>query len=338
MTCGLRQKTSKPAHHIDQISLGPLMKLISGNSNLTLSKAIAKKLAMDLSSAEIRRFADSEVFVEIQENVRGEDVFVVQSTSSPANDHLMELLIIIDALSRASATRITAVMPYFGYARQDRKAGPRTPISAKLVANLITTAGADRVLTLDLHAGQIQGFFDIPTDNLYAVKNIKEHILANFRGDKDAICVVSPDVGGVVRARALANRLGNVPLAIVDKRRPRAGVSEVMNIIGDIKDQHCILFDDIVDSGGTLCNAAEKLMERGAKSVSAYVTHGVLSGDAVVKINATEALSRLVVTDSIEATEAVKNSPKVEQLPVDTLLAEAIRRIANEESVSSLFD
>ncbi|NHK27747.1 ribose-phosphate pyrophosphokinase [Parvularcula flava] len=314
------------------------MKILSGNGNLTLAKDIAKVLHVNLTEAEIKTFADGEVFVEIHENVRGEDVFVIQSTSKPANDNLMELLITIDALSRASASRVTAVLPYFGYARQDRKAGPRTPISAKLVANLITTAGADRVLTVDLHAGQIQGFFDIPTDNLYAVKEMENHIRANYPVDSDRVCVVSPDVGGVVRARSLAKRLGNVPLAIVDKRRQRAGVSEVMHIIGEVKGMHCILFDDIVDSGGTLVNAAEKLMEEGASSVAAYVTHGVLSGEAVSRIENAKGLERLVVSDSIEATEAVRNSKKVEQVSINKLLGEAIRRIANEESVSSLFD
>jgi len=314
------------------------MKILSGNGNLTLAKDIAKVLHVNLTEAEIKTFADGEVFVEIHENVRGEDVFVIQSTSKPANDNLMELLITIDALSRASASRVTAVLPYFGYARQDRKAGPRTPISAKLVANLITTAGADRVLTVDLHAGQIQGFFDIPTDNLYAVKEMENHIRANYPVDSDKVCVVSPDVGGVVRARSLAKRLGNVPLAIVDKRRQRAGVSEVMHIIGEVKGMHCILFDDIVDSGGTLVNAAEKLMEEGASSVAAYVTHGVLSGEAVSRIENAKGLERLVVSDSIEATDAVRNSKKVEQVSINKLLGEAIRRIANEESVSSLFD
>ncbi|GGD04311.1 ribose-phosphate pyrophosphokinase [Aquisalinus flavus] len=314
------------------------MKILSGNGNLTLAKDIAKVLHVNLTEAEIKTFADGEVFVEIHENVRGEDVFVIQSTSKPANDNLMELLIIIDALSRASASRVTAVLPYFGYARQDRKAGPRTPISAKLVANLITTAGADRVLTVDLHAGQIQGFFDIPTDNLYAVKEMENHIRANYPVDSDRVCVVSPDVGGVVRARSLAKRLGNVPLAIVDKRRQRAGVSEVMHIIGEVKDMHCILFDDIVDSGGTLVNAAEKLMEEGARSVAAYVAHGVLSGKAVSRVENSKGLERLVVSDSIEATEAVRNCAKIEQVSINKLLGEAIRRIANEESVSSLFD
>ncbi|MEL6365094.1 MAG: ribose-phosphate pyrophosphokinase [Pseudomonadota bacterium] len=313
------------------------MKIIAGNSNRTLAAAIAQRLGVRLVEAEVKSFKDGEVFVEIRENVRGEDVFVVQSTSKPANDNLMELLIMIDALSRASASRITAVIPYFGYARQDRKAGPRTPISAKLVANLITTAGADRVLTVDLHAGQIQGFFDIPTDNLYAVKDIERAIRDLHAAEADELMVVSPDVGGVVRARALAKRLGDTDLAIVDKRRERAGVSEVMNVIGDVDGRKCVLFDDIVDSGGTLVNAAEELLKRGAKEVSAYVTHGVLSGDAVARIESS-ALARLVTTDSIEATDAVKAAKKVVHLSIATLLSEAIRRIAHEESVSILFD
>lgn len=314
------------------------MKLISGNSNKPLSEEIGKRLATSLSAADIRTFKDSEVFVEIQENVRGEDVFVIQSTAQPANDNLMELLIIMDALTRASASRITAVIPYFGYARQDRKAGPRTPISAKLVANLITTAGADRVLTVDLHAGQIQGFFDIPTDNLFAVKTFEKRIRDIYRGEVGGITIVSPDVGGVVRARSLAKRLDDRPLAIVDKRREHAGVSEVMNIIGDVKDRHCLLFDDIVDSGGTLCNAADALMQKGAKSVAACVTHGVLSNGAVDRINGAAALKRLIVTNSIRTTPAVESCKKIETLSIADLLAEAIRRIANEESVSSLFD
>jgi len=314
------------------------MKLISGNSNRSLSEAIAKRLSTPLAEADIRTFKDGEVFVEIKENVRGEDVFVIQSTSNPANDNLMELLITIDALARASASRITAVIPYFGYARQDRKAGPRTPISAKLVANLITTAGVDRVLTVDLHAGQIQGFFDIPTDNLFAVKEFEERIRATHNGSIDAVTVVSPDVGGVVRARALSKRLDNRPLAIVDKRREHAGVSEVMNIIGDVKGRHCILFDDIVDSGGTLVNAAAALMDKGAKSVEAYVTHGVLSGDAAARIGGAAALKRLVCSDSIAASPSIAACAKIERVSISTLLAEAIRRISNEESVSSLFD
>jgi len=310
------------------------MKLIACNSNRPLAEAIAAYLGVPLTQASVRRFADMEIFVEILENVRGEDVFVVQSTSYPANDNLMELLVMLDALKRGSARRITAVIPYFGYARQDRKTGPRTPISAKLVANLITAAGAHRVLTVDLHAGQIQGFFDIPTDNLVAapvfVKDIKDRY-----GDKD-ITVVSPDVGGVVRARSLAKRL-DADLAIIDKRRERAGVSEVMNIIGDVGDRHCILLDDIVDSAGTLCNAAVALKERNASSVAAFVTHGVLSGGAVSRVAASP-LEQLVTTDSIQATEAVRVSRNLRQLSIAPLLAEAIRRVSEERSVSSLFN
>ncbi|MEM9899324.1 MAG: ribose-phosphate pyrophosphokinase [Pseudomonadota bacterium] len=314
------------------------MKLISGNANQPLSADIAKKLSTSVAEAEIKRFKDGEVFVEIRENVRGEDVFVIQSTSHPANDHLMELLIVIDALTRASASRVTAVIPYFGYARQDRKAGPRTPISAKLVANLITTAGADRVLTVDLHAGQIQGFFDIPTDNLYAVKEFEKQVRAAYNGDLEDVTIVSPDVGGVVRARGLSKRLDDRPLAIVDKRREQAGVSEVMNIIGEVTGRHCLIFDDIVDSGGTLCNAARAIMDKGAKSVSAYVTHGVLSDYAEKRIMAEDALTKLVVSDSILPSQAVLDCPKIERVSIAKLLAEAIRRISNEESVSSLFD
>jgi len=314
------------------------MKLIAGNSNRRLSADIGRRLNTALCEADIRTFKDGEVFVEINENVRGEDVFLIQSTSFPANDNLMELLITTDALTRASASRITAVIPYFGYARQDRKAGPRTPISAKLVANLITTAGADRVLTVDLHAGQIQGFFDIPTDNLYAVKEFEHSIRSLYNGELENVTIVSPDVGGVVRARALAKRLDHRRLAIVDKRREQPGQSEVMNIIGDVKDQHCIIFDDIVDSGGTLCNAAVALMDKGAKSVAAYVTHGVLSDNAASRVMQSDALSRLIITDSIEATKDVTACPKIQHASIATLLAEAIRRIANEESVSSLFD
>ena len=310
------------------------MKLVAGNSNRPLSEAIAAYLNLPLTRCIVRRFADMEIFVEVQENVRGEDVFVIQSTSAPANDHLMELLIIIDALKRASARRITAVIPYFGYARQDRKPGPRTPISAKLVANMIDRAGADRVLTLDLHAGQIQGFFDIPTDNLYAspvmVRDIKE------RFDLDKLMVVSPDVGGVVRARGLAKRI-NAPLAIIDKRRERHGESEVMNVIGDVAGYTCILVDDIVDSGGTLVNAADALLGQGAESVAAYITHGVLSGGAVARVNASK-LKELVITDSIQPTEAVRAARNIRVLPIDTLIGEAIGRTAAEESVSSLFD
>jgi len=311
------------------------MKILAGNSNQELARAIGEYLDMPLTDASVRRFADDEIFVEIHENVRGEDVFVLQSTSYPANDNLMELLICIDALKRASARRITAVIPYFGYARQDRKPGPRTPISAKLVANIITTAGADRVLSIDLHAGQIQGFFDIPTDNLYGAPVMSADIQARFGSEE--LMIVSPDVGGVVRARALAKRLDNAPLAIVDKRRERAGESEVMNIIGDVKGRFCILIDDIVDSGGTLCNAAQALMDQGAKGVAAYCTHGVLSGGAVARVDQS-VLKELVITDSIAATEAVEASDKVRVLTIAPLLGEAIRRIADESSVSSLFD
>ncbi len=311
------------------------MKIMAANSNLPLARAIAGYLEMPLTDASVRRFADEEIFVEIHENVRGEDVFVLQSTSYPANDNLMELLICIDALRRASARRITAVIPYFGYARQDRKPGPRTPISAKLVANLITEAGADRVLSVDLHAGQIQGFFDIPTDNLYAAPVMAADIQARY-GDQD-LMVVSPDVGGVVRARALAKRLDNAPLAIVDKRRDRPGESEVMNIIGDVKDRHCILIDDIIDSGGTLCNAAAALLEKGAKSVAAYITHGVLSGGAVARVDKSS-LTELVVTDTIRGTDPALDSKRIRYLTIAPLIGEAVRRIADESSVSSLFD
>jgi ribose-phosphate pyrophosphokinase len=311
-----------------------MMKIVAGNSNRPLADAICSYLHLPQTKAVVKRFNDMEVFVEIQENVRGQDMFVVQSTSFPANDHLMELLIIIDALKRASAKRITAVIPYFGYARQDRKSGSRTPISAKLVANLITRAGADRVLTMDLHADQIQGFFDIPTDNLFAgpvmVRDIKQHM------DVANTVVVSPDVGGVVRARALAKRLAT-PLAIVDKRRERAGESEVMNIIGEVAGKSCILIDDIVDSGGTLCNAAEALMAQGAKDVSAYITHGVLSGGAVARVTSSK-LKHLVITDSILATEAVKVARNIRVIGIASLIGEAIGRTSREESVSSLFE
>jgi ribose-phosphate pyrophosphokinase len=311
------------------------MKLLAGNSNLPLAKSISDYLEIELTEASVRRFADEEIFVEINENVRGEDVFVVQSTSYPANDNLMELLICIDALRRASAKRITAVVPYFGYARQDRKPGPRTPISAKLVANLITVAGASRVLSIDLHAGQIQGFFDIPTDNLFASPVIAADIKARFANRE--LLVVSPDVGGVVRARSLAKRIGNVPLAIVDKRRERAGESEVMNIIGDVDGRTCILIDDIVDSGGTLCNAAAALKQEGAADVFAYSTHGVLSGAAAARVAKSE-LSELVVTDTIWSGEADPKDGNIRRLTIAPLLGEAIRRIADESSVSSLFD
>ncbi|MCL6679371.1 ribose-phosphate pyrophosphokinase [Sphingomonas sp. RG327] len=311
------------------------MKLLAGNSNPPLARSIADYLELPLTQASVRRFADEEIFVEINENVRGEDVFVIQSTSYPANDNLMELLIMIDALRRASASRITAVLPYFGYARQDRKPGPRTPISAKLVANLITVAGASRVLTMDLHAGQIQGFFDIPTDNLFGSPVIAADIRARFSTDK--LTMVSPDVGGVVRARSLAKRLNNAPLAIVDKRRERAGESEVMNIIGDVDGRTCILIDDIVDSAGTLCNAAAALRQQGATDVFAYCTHGVLSGGAAARVGTSE-LKELVVTDSIWSGEADVKGGKIRRLTVAPLLAEAIKRIADEASVSSLFD
>lgn len=310
------------------------MKIIACNSNRPLAEAISAYVNLPLTKASVRRFSDMEVFVEIEENVRGEDVFVIQSTSYPANDNLMELLVTLDALRRGSARRSTAVIPYFGYARQDRKSGPRTPISAKLVSNLITEAGADRVLTMDLHAGQIQGFFDIPTDNLYAAPVMSRDIEERKNGEE--LVIVSPDVGGVVRARGLAKRL-NADLAIIDKRRERAGVSEVMNIIGDVDSRRCILVDDIVDSAGTLCNAAVALSEAGASSVSAYVTHGVLSGGAVARVTSSP-LESLVITDSIMATEAVRVSHNIEQLTIAPLIAEAIRRISEESSVSSLFN
>ena len=310
------------------------MKLLAGNSNGPIAEAIAGYLGEPLTRCHVRRFADLEIFVEILENVRGRDAYIIQSTSYPTNDNLMELLIMIDALRRASAHRITAVMPYFGYARQDRKTSPRSPISAKLVANLLTRAGADRILTVDLHAGQIQGFFDIPTDNLFSgptmVRDIKE------RGNLDTLTVVSPDVGGVVRARALAKRL-DAPLAIVDKRRERAGDSEVMNIIGEVRGRHCVLLDDIVDSGGTLCNAADALLQQGALSVSAYIAHGVLSGGAVARVAASK-LKELVLTDTIAPTEAVRVAKNIRVVSIAPLIGEAIARIAKEESVSSLFD
>jgi ribose-phosphate pyrophosphokinase len=310
------------------------MKVLACNSNRPLAEAVCAYLNLPLTKASVRRFADMEVFVEILENVRGEDVFIVQSTSYPANDNLMELLVSIDALRRGSARRITAVIPYYGYARQDRKSGPRTPISAKLVANLITEAGANRVVTLDLHAGQIQGFFDIPTDNLFSAPVFVKDIQERFKG-KDLV-MVSPDVGGVLRARAMAKRL-EADLAIVDKRRERAGVSEVMNIIGEVKGRTCILVDDILDSGGTLCNAAEALMEHGAESVSVYCVHGVFSGGAVARVTSSP-IKSLVITDSIMATEAVRVAQNIRQITIAPLLAEAVRRISEERSVSSLFD
>src|SRR6202047_4521065 len=310
------------------------IKLVAGNSNPRLAEAIAARLRTPLAKAPVRRFADMEIFVEILENVRGSDVFIIQSTSFPANDHLMELLIITDALRRASARRITAVVPYFGYARQDRKVGSRSPISSKLVANLITRAGVDRVMTLDLHAEQIQGFFDIPTDNLYASPVMVRDIKARF--DLASVMVVSPDVGGVVRARGLAKRI-NTPLAIIDKRRERAGESEVMNVIGDVAGYTCILVDDIVDSGGTLVNAADALLANGAKDVHAYISHGVLSGGAAARIGGSR-LKELVITDSIQPTEAVRKADNIRTLSIASLIAEAIGRTASEESVSSLFD
>ena len=311
----------------------PTMKLVAGNSNRPLAEAIGAHLKLPLTKGQVKRFADMEIFVEIQENVRGQDVFVIQSNSFPANDNLMELLILIDALKRASAARITAVIPYYGYARQDRKPGPRTPITAKLVANLIERAGADRVMTLDLHAGQIQGFFDIPTDNLFAAPVMVRDIQEQHKGNN--LMVVSPDVGGVVRARALAKRI-QAPIAVCDKRRERPGESEVMNVIGEVEGKRCILIDDIVDSGGTLCNAAEALLRNRALEVSAYITHGVLSGGAVSRIQSSR-LKSLVITDSILATEAVRAAKNIRVLSIAPLLGEAILRTSREESVSSLF-
>ena len=310
------------------------MKLVTGNSNLKLAKNISKYVGLELSNCDVKRFADNEIFVEMRENVRGEDVFVVQSTSYPANDNLMELLIIIDTLRRASAKRITAVIPYFGYARQDRKPGPRTPITSKLVANMIDKAGANRVLTIDLHAGQIQGFFDIPTDNLFAAPVLVEDIKSKITSNTPII--VSPDVGGVVRARIIAKRIG-ADLAIVDKRRERAGESEVMNIIGDVKGKECFMIDDIVDSAGTLCNASDALISEGATKVFSYVTHGVLSGKAVERVNSSS-LTKLLITDTIEESEGVKKSDKIDIISISSLLGEAIKRISDEKSVSSLFD
>ena len=310
------------------------MKLVTGNSNLKLANDISKYVGLELSNCDVKRFADNEIFVEMKENVRGEDVFVVQSTSYPANDNLMELLIIIDTLRRASAKRITAVIPYFGYARQDRKPGPRTPITSKLVANMIDKAGANRVLTMDLHAGQIQGFFDIPTDNLFAAPVLVEDIKSKITSNTPII--VSPDVGGVVRARIIAKRIG-ADLAIVDKRRERAGESEVMNIIGDVKGKECFMIDDIVDSAGTLCNASDALISEGATKVFSYVTHGVLSGKAVERVNSSS-LTKLLITDTIEESEGVKKSDKIDIISISSLLGEAIKRISDEKSVSSLFD
>jgi len=330
----LNKVSSNPRGEASMSAKNGAIKLVAGNSNPVLAKAIADGLGLSLTKTVVRRFADMEIFVEIQENVRGSDAFVLQSTSYPANDHLMELLIITDALRRSSAHRITAVIPYFGYARQDRKSGSRTPISAKLVANLITNAGVDRVMTLDLHAGQIQGFFDIPTDNLFAAPVMVRDIKDRF--DLTNVMVVSPDVGGVARARGLAKRI-NTPLAIVDKRRERPGESEVMNVIGEVEGYTCILVDDIVDSGGTLVNAADALIAHGAKEVYAYITHGVLSGGAVTRITSSR-LKELVITDSIQPTEAVRSAANIRTLSVASLIAEAINRTAAEESVSSLFD
>ena len=310
------------------------MKLVTGNSNLKLASDISKYVGLELSNCDVKRFADNEIFVEMKENVRGEDVFVIQSTSYPANDNLMELLIIIDTLRRASAKRITAVVPYFGYARQDRKPGPRTPITSKLVANMIDKAGANRVLTMDLHAGQIQGFFDIPTDNLFAAPVLVEDIKSKLTSNTPI--VVSPDVGGVVRARIIAKRIG-ADLAIVDKRREKAGESEVMNIIGDVKGKECFMIDDIVDSAGTLCNASDALMREGATKVYSYVTHGVLSGKAVERVNKSS-LTKILITDTIEESDAVKESDKIDVISISSLLGEAIKRISDEKSVSSLFD
>lgn len=311
------------------------MKIVACNSNLPLAQAVADELEIPLCKTSIRRFADGEVFVEIQENVLGEDMFVLQSTCMPTNDHLMELLVVLDALRRGSARRVTAVMPYFGYARQDRKSGPRTPISAKLVANLLTEAGANRILTMDLHAMQIQGFFDIPTDNLYAAPLFVRDLISRHP-DPGRLMIVSPDVGGVVRARQLARRL-NVDLAIIDKRRERAGVSEVMNVIGDVSGRFCVLVDDIIDSGGSLCNAAEALMKHGAAGVEAYVTHGVLTGNACKRVQSSP-LSMLTLTDSIPATDELKATSNIRQIPTANLLGRAIRAVADESSVSTLFD
>ena len=310
------------------------MKLVTGNSNLKLADGISKYVGLELSNCDVKRFADNEIFVEMKENVRGEDVFVIQSTSYPANDNLMELLIIIDTLRRASAKRITAVLPYYGYARQDRKPGPRTPITSKLVANMIDKAGANRVLTMDLHAGQIQGFFDIPTDNLFAAPVLVEDIKSKLT--RDTPIIISPDVGGVVRARIIAKRIG-ADLAIVDKRREKAGESEVMNIIGDVEGRECFMIDDIVDSAGTLCNASDALIKQGATKVYSYVTHGVLSGKAVERVN-NSSLTKLLITDTIEESDAVKKSDKIEVISISSLLGEAIKRISDEKSVSSLFD
>ena len=309
------------------------MKLLTGNSNKTLSKKISKFLKAKLVNSSIRKFADGEIYIEVNENIRGNSIFIIQSVSSPANDNLMELLLCIDALKRSSAKNITAVIPYFGYARQDRKVAPRTSISAKLVSNLITKAGADRVLTVDLHAGQIQGFFDIPVDNLFSTPIFARHIKKNIKS-KNIICV-APDVGGTERARALGKML-DVGLAIVDKRRPAPGKSQVMNVIGNVKGKTCIIVDDIIDSGGTIVNAAKALKERGAKEVYVYITHGVLSGDATQKIQKS-VIKNLVITDTIDNHEKVKKSKNIEVLTISNLMGEAIKRISNSTSVSDLF-
>ena len=309
------------------------MKIVAGNSNIPLSQSIAKYLKVPLVKASIKKFPDKEIFVEIQENVRGEDVFVIQSTSFPANDHVMELLIIIDALKRGSAKKISAIMPYYGYARQDRKSGPRTPISAKLVANLVCSAGANRALMVDLHAGQIQGFFDIPTDNLFASPVFVDDIRKRFENNRTII--VSPDVGGVVRARAIAKRV-ECDLAIIDKRRKKAGISEVMNIIGDVNNKNCILIDDMCDTAGTLTNAAKALKKAGSESVNAYITHGVFSNPAIERIN-NSPIDKMIITDSILPTKEVIESNKIEIITIAPLIGEAIDRISGNRSVSSLF-
>ena len=311
------------------------MRIITCNSNKELANAISSYIGVELADASVRKFSDDEIFVEINENIRGEDVFIIQSTSHPANDHIMELLIAIDAAKRGSAKRITAVMPYYGYSRQDRKTGPRTPITAKLVANLITSAGADRVLTMDLHAGQIQGFFDIPLDNIFSAPPIIKDMKKVFEGNKDLV-ISSPDVGGVVRARAFAKRL-NAGLAIADKRREQSGISEVMHIIGEVKNKTCILLDDIVDTGGTLCNAAKALNEHGAKEIYSYIAHGVLSGSALNKIN-DSSIKELVLTDSIQASKEIKNTKNIRHISIAPLMGEAIKRINSDSSVSALFD
>ena len=311
------------------------MKILSCNSNKELAESICSYIGVQLCEASIRKFADDEIFVEINENIRGEDVFIIQSTSHPANDHLMELLIAIDASKRGSAKRITAVIPYYGYARQDRKTGPRTPITAKLVANLITSAGADRVLTMDLHAGQIQGFFDIPLDNIFSAPPIIKDMKKKFDGNPDLV-ISSPDVGGVVRARAFAKRMG-AGLAIADKRREKAGISEIMHIIGEVKNKTCVLLDDIADSAGTLCNAANALKENGAKEIYSYIAHGVLSGNALEKIQSSE-IKELVLTDSISASDNVKNAKNIRHISIAPLMGEAIKRINSDSSVSALFD